>query len=70
MTPIEKVTPALPGNWTRRPEAKIRRGGEQGQSKDQGKDHKPAGQKRSGPGTDHNRDQDPGERTHIVDELA
>ncbi len=64
MTPIEKVTPALPGNWTRRPETKIKRGGEPG------KDRNPADKKRSGPGSDRRPGAGPDERQHIVDELA
>ena len=60
MTPIEQVRPALPGNWTRRPDPKVKRGG------DPGKDKQPGG--KAPPG--HDPKDGPGEREHILDELA
>lgn len=61
MTPIEQVKPALPGNWVRRPEPKVRRGGGKSQERKGGGDAPRPGRD---PG------EDPGEREHIVDELA
>ncbi len=61
MSPIEQVKPALPGNWVRRPEPKVRRPGGKNEERPGGGDaHRPD----SGPGDS------PGEREHIVDELA
>jgi hypothetical protein len=61
MNPIEQVKPALPGNWTRRPENRNKQGGP-GKVKD--KDPKDKGPSGHGPG------EGPGRGEHIVDELA
>lgn len=61
MNPIEKVKPTQPGNWTRRPEGRNKRGGP-GNAKE--KESKDKGRPGHGP-----RDE-PGGREHIVDELA
>jgi hypothetical protein len=60
MTPIEQVKPSQPGNWTRRPESRNKRG------TDAVKDKNPRDKNRSGG----NPGEQPGDREHIVDELA
>lgn len=60
MTPIEQVRPTQPGNWTRRPEERKRRGPGSAPGKDHKDDRRP----------DSDRRDDSGEREHIVDELA
>lgn len=55
MKPIDTVTPTLPPNWVR-PVADKRRQRERDKPKDSGPRRPPG--------------DDPGERTHIIDELA
>ena len=62
MTPIEEVRPTQPANWTRRPEARVRRPADaERQGERQRRNNNRSGGK---PG------EDPGHREHIVDELA
>ena len=61
MSPIEQVRPTQPGNWTRRPENRNKRGGP-----GNGKDKDSTEKNRSG----ERPEEDPGAREHIVDELA
>ena len=61
MNPIEQVKPALPGNWTRRPENRNKHGGP---VKEKDKDSKDKSRSSHGPGAGS------GGREHIVDELA
>lgn len=60
MTPIEEVRPTQPANWTRRPEARVRR------SPDEGREKPRKDNNRSGGRDGH----DPDRPEHIVDELA
>ncbi|MCC7258586.1 MAG: hypothetical protein IT486_09445 [Gammaproteobacteria bacterium] len=69
MSPIEQVKPPLPGNWVRRPEPKLRRGGgKSAPRQDRGDRNRPGHDPGPDPGQDPGHD--PGEREHIVDELA
>ena len=59
MTPIEQVRPTQPGNWTRRPEERKRRGGNDAHDRNRKDEDRPRDRK-----------DDDGGREHIVDELA
>lgn len=61
MTPIDKVQPAQPGNWTRRPDERKRRSGPERARSERRTDRDP-------PDGSHRDDR--GDRDHIIDELA
>lgn len=61
MTPIEQVTPALPGNAIRRPEPRNKRSSNEGAPERRQKDQRRQEQ---------DRDRRPDGSGHIVDELA
>ena len=73
MSPIEQIKPALPSNWTRRPENRNKRvepgTGKDKDSEDRRRDH-PGDKSPSGHGSGDGPDDGTGGREHIVDELA